>query len=57
MKDEKERDLHRCIDDQTYRLIHEIRMYADILNDRRGQRPAQNRVLFLLHRYGAITQK
>lgn len=57
MKEEKEKDVHQCIDEQAHRLIHEIRMYADILNDRRGQRPAQNRVLFLLHRYGAITQK
>ena len=57
MKEEKEKDVHHCIDEQAHRLIHEIRMYADILNDRRGQRPAQNRVLFLLHRYGAITQK
>ncbi|MDX8420678.1 MarR family winged helix-turn-helix transcriptional regulator [Stecheria sp. CLA-KB-P133] len=57
MKEEKERGVHPCIDEQAHRLIHEIRMYADILNDRRGQRPAQNRVLFLLHRYGAITQK
>ena len=57
MKEEKEKDVHPCIDEQAHRLIHEIRMYAGILNDRRGQRPAQNRVLFLLHRYGAITQK
>ncbi|GEM_PF-865733 len=38
-------------------LLHAMRLCGDFLSYRRGQRPGQNRVMFMLHRYGSITQK
>ncbi|MEE8808502.1 MAG: MarR family transcriptional regulator [Lactimicrobium sp.] len=57
MSEEREQQKHHCKDEQTHHLIHAFHMCGDFLSYRRGQRPAQNRVLFLLHRYGPITQK
>lgn len=44
-------------DEQAKHLLHALRMCGDFLSYRRGQRPAQNRVMFFLHKHGAITQK
>ncbi len=57
MEEEKRQKGHPMKEDQARHLLHALRLCGDFLSYRRGHRPGQNRVMFLVHRYGSITQK
>ena len=48
---------HPMKEESPRNLLHAMCLCGDFLSYRRGQRPGQNRVMLMLHRYGSITQK